>query len=52
MRARVLSLLTERVGGELLDAAQTLRVVSNLAVGVDTIDVAASTPHVVNPEVL
>ena len=37
----VLSLLTERIDVELLDAAPRLRVVSNLAVGVDNIDVAA-----------
>ena len=46
MRAR------ERVDGELLDAAPTLRVMSNLAVGVDNIDVAGWTARIVNPEVL
>ena len=37
----LLSLLTEQVDGELLDAAPRLRVVSNYAVGFDNIDVAA-----------
>ena len=37
------SLLTERVDGELLDAAPRLRVVSNYAVGFNNIDVAACT---------
>jgi glyoxylate reductase len=37
------SLLTERVDGELLDAAPRLRVVSNMAVGYDNVDVAACT---------
>jgi lactate dehydrogenase-like 2-hydroxyacid dehydrogenase len=36
-------LLTERVDEELLDAAPRLRVVSNMAVGYDNIDVAACT---------
>jgi glyoxylate reductase len=40
----ILSLLTERVDGELLDAAgPQLRVVSNVAVGYDNIDVPACT---------
>lgn len=39
----LLSLLTERVDAALLEAAPTLRVVSNMAVGVDNIDVAACT---------
>lgn len=39
----VLSLLTERVDAELLAAAPRLRVVSNMAVGVDNVDVAACT---------
>ena len=39
----VLSLLTERVDAEFLAAAPRLRVVSNMAVGVDNIDVAACT---------
>jgi lactate dehydrogenase-like 2-hydroxyacid dehydrogenase len=38
-------LLTERVDQELLDAAPRLRVVSNMAVGYDNIDVAACTAH-------
>ena len=37
----LLSLLTERVDGALLDAAPKLRVVSNYAVGFDNVDVAA-----------
>ncbi len=37
------SLLTERVDDELLDAAPRLRVVSNMAVGYDNIDVPACT---------
>jgi lactate dehydrogenase-like 2-hydroxyacid dehydrogenase len=36
-------LLTERIDGELLDAAPRLRVVSNMAVGFNNIDVAACT---------
>ena len=36
-------LLTERIDGELLDAAPRLRVVSNMAVGYNNIDVAACT---------
>lgn len=39
----LLALLTDRVDGALLDAAPRLRVVSNLAVGYDNIDVAAAT---------
>jgi len=39
----LLALLTERVDEELLDAAPSLRVVSNHAVGVDNVDVAACT---------
>jgi glyoxylate reductase len=39
----LLSLLTERVDAELLDAAPKLRVVSNYAVGFDNVDVAACT---------
>jgi glyoxylate reductase len=38
----LLCLLTERVDAELLDAAPDLRVVANLAVGYDNIDVAAA----------
>ena len=37
----LLSLLTERVDSELLDAAPKLRVVSNYAVGFDNVDLAA-----------
>ena len=37
----LLSLLTERVDAELLDAAPKLRVVSNYAVGFDNVDLAA-----------
>jgi glyoxylate reductase len=37
----LLSLLTERVDAELLDAAPQLRVVSNYAVGFDNVDLAA-----------
>ncbi|MCA9651459.1 MAG: D-glycerate dehydrogenase [Myxococcales bacterium] len=39
----ILCLLTERVDAALLDRAPRLRVVSNMAVGVDNIDVAACT---------
>jgi glyoxylate reductase len=39
----LLCLLTERIDGDLLDAAPELRVVANLAVGYDNIDVAAAT---------
>lgn len=39
----LLCLLTERVDEELLSHAGTLRIVSNMAVGVDNIDVAACT---------
>lgn len=39
----LLCLLTERVDGELLDAIPNLKVVSNLAVGYDNIDVPAAT---------
>lgn len=35
----ILSILTERVGPELMDAAPRLRVISNMAVGFDNIDV-------------
>jgi len=37
------SLLTEKVDGELMDAAPKLKVVSNMAVGYDNIDVPAAT---------
>jgi glyoxylate reductase len=39
----LLALLTDRVDGELMDAAPRLRVVSNVAVGFDNIDVAEAT---------
>ena len=39
----LLCLLTERVDADVLDAAPDLRVVANLAVGYDNIDVAAAT---------
>ena len=39
----VLTLLTDRVDGELFDAAPGLRVVSNLAVGFDNVDVDEAT---------
>ncbi|MEQ8718531.1 MAG: D-glycerate dehydrogenase [Acidimicrobiales bacterium] len=39
----LLSMLTERVDDAVFDAAPDLRVVSNMAVGVDNIDVAAAT---------
>lgn len=39
----LLTLLTDRVDDELLDKAPRLKVVSNMAVGVDNIDVAACT---------
>lgn len=39
----VLSLLTEQVGAELMDASPGLKVVSNCAVGYNNIDVAAAT---------
>jgi len=39
----LLALLTERVDAELLDAAPSLRVVANHAVGVDNVDVRACT---------
>jgi glyoxylate reductase len=41
--AGLLCLLTERVDAQLLDAAPGLKVVSNMAVGVDNVDVAACT---------
>jgi glyoxylate reductase len=39
----LLSMLTDRVDGDLLDSAPDLRAVSNYAVGVDNVDVAAAT---------
>ena len=41
----LLSALTERVDAELMDIAPNLKVISNFAVGVDNIDVAAATKH-------
>lgn len=52
----VLSLLTDRMDGEVMDAAPRLRVVSNFAVGFDNIDVPAATQRRIvvtnTPEVL
>ena len=39
----LLSLLTDRIDGEVMDAAPRLRVVSNFAVGFDNIDIPAAT---------
>jgi glyoxylate reductase len=39
----LLTMLPDRVGAELFDAAPSVRIVSNLAVGYDTIDVTAAT---------
>ena len=39
----VLSLLTDRITAELMDASPQLRVISNLAVGFDNVDIAAAT---------
>ena len=39
----LLCMLTERIDAELLDAAPNLRIVANLAVGFDNVDVAAAT---------
>jgi glyoxylate reductase len=39
----LLSLLTDQVDAELMDASPRLRVISNCAVGVDNVDVAAAT---------
>ncbi len=39
----LVSLLTEKVDGEVMDAAAHLKVISNMAVGVDNVDVAAAT---------
>jgi glyoxylate reductase len=41
----LISLLTERVDDELLQAAPKLRIVANVAVGYDNIDLAACTRH-------
>ncbi len=52
----LLSLLTDKVDAELMDAAPRLRVVSNMAVGFDNIDVPAATERGIlvgnTPEVL
>jgi glyoxylate reductase len=39
----LLTLLTDRIDGEVMDAAPRLKVVSNFAVGFDNIDIAAAT---------
>ena len=39
----IVSLLTDRMDGEVMDAAPQLKVISNMAVGVDNVDVAAAT---------
>ncbi len=39
----LLTMLTERVDADLLDAAPSVRVVANMAVGYDNIDVTAAT---------
>jgi glyoxylate reductase len=41
----LLTLLTDRIDGELLDAARDLVVVSNMATGFDNVDVEAATAH-------
>src|SRR5689334_3023997 len=41
-REALLCLLTERIDGEVLEAAPVLRIVANIAVGYDNIDVAAA----------
>lgn len=41
----VLSLLTDRIDAALMQACPSLRVVSNMAVGVDNIDLAAAASH-------
>ncbi len=41
----IVSLLTDRIDGPLLDAAPRLKVVSNFAVGFNNVDVAACTAH-------
>jgi glyoxylate reductase len=52
----LLSLLTEKIDSQIMDAAPRLRVISNCAVGVDNVDVAAATAHRIpvgnTPEVL
>jgi glyoxylate reductase len=42
-RSGLLTMLTERVDGDLLDACPTVEVVANMAVGYDNIDVPAAT---------
>lgn len=39
----LVSLLTEKIDGEVMDAAPRLKVISNMAVGVDNVDIAAAT---------
>ena len=41
----LVSLLTDKIDGKVMDAAPRLKVVSNMAVGVDNIDLAAATAH-------
>ena len=52
----VLSLLTDKIDGQLMDAAPKLRVISNLAVGFDNIDMREATKRKImvcnTPEVL
>ena len=52
----LLSLLTDRVDAALIDAAPDLRVISNYAVGLDNMDLAAATargiPVGITPDVL
>jgi glyoxylate reductase len=42
-KSAILSMLTERIDAELMDAAPGLRIVANLAVGYDNVDVPAAT---------
>jgi glyoxylate reductase len=42
-RSGLLTMLTERVDGDVLDACPKVRVVANMAVGYDNIDIAAAT---------
>src|SRR5262245_52883185 len=46
-RDAVLSLLTEKIDAELMEAAPNLLVVSNTATGYDNVDVSAATKHTV-----
>jgi len=41
----IVSLLTDKIDAGLMDAAPHLKVISNMAVGVDNVDVAAATAH-------